>query len=586
MARHISVICILFVHSSASLFVSGSPEDAPAASSELRPMQGAVLRYVSRLYGDPQPFAACATDLSEAPKPLIVDLIPGTLGHLEGAARDCERICKIAKDHGRACVALRPCGRGNGSVYQGYGEVDVYEAVGALRKLVAIDPERITVTGASMGGAATWYHASHYPDFWAAAAPFCGYCDYKLWEKPGGTTFHRQPWEECSWISRDAAYRVENLRHVPVRITHGEWDRAVGGGVPVEHSRQMDRKLSALGYPHHYVEVPRTGHGCRLPGLWEETIIWLLDQERTPDPDRVSLTVHTLRHNRIRWVAVEQQMVYGNPATAQATVNAARDRLEARTENVRRLALGPVPRASAATLVLDRSTLERTDLTSLRRFVRGPDGSWAPDGEGIPTGEKRPGLSGPFGDIFFEPIAIVYGASGSDVESELNRLMARNAASFFREENGGVHRGGIRGDNSVEIPIASDKDALAVLDSAAPGAGPRGAISKDLLERANLFLIGNAASNAVIARLSGSLPVRFSGDELELCGETYRGEHLAFYAVLPHPDGRRYVALLSGAEPDAITWGSHVGLQLLPDYLIFHRGEIVQWGFWGNSWRR
>jgi hypothetical protein len=55
--------------------------------------------------------------------------------------------------------------------------------------------------------------------------------------------------------------------------------------------------------------------------------------------------------------------------------------------------------------------------------------------------------------------------------------------------------------------------------------------------------------------------------------------------VLPHPDGKRYVALLSGVEPDAITWGSHVGLQLLPDYLVFNRGEVVKWGFWGNAWR-
>ena len=48
-----------------------------------------------------------------------------------------------------------------------------------------IDPDRISVTGASMGGAATWYIASHYPDRFAAAARFCGYCDYRLWTMPG-----------------------------------------------------------------------------------------------------------------------------------------------------------------------------------------------------------------------------------------------------------------------------------------------------------------------------------------------------------------------------------------------------------------
>ena len=76
----------------------------------------------------------------------------------------------------------------------------MHEGVEAVKRKMPIDSERISVTGASMGGAATWYHASHYPDFWSAAAPlYCGYCDYKLWEKPGGTTFHRQEWEEASW---------------------------------------------------------------------------------------------------------------------------------------------------------------------------------------------------------------------------------------------------------------------------------------------------------------------------------------------------------------------------------------------------
>src|SRR5262245_43998077 len=287
------------------------PQSAKAAvevdRATLRPMEGQVVFYRSKLFGDLQPFALCATDLSNEPKPLLVDLNPATLSNVERAARNCEEICQIAKANGLACVALRPCGRGDGTVFQGYGEVDVYEAVAAVRKKLAIDTNRISLSGSSMGGAATWYHASHYPDFWSAAAPFCGYCDYKLWAKPGGTTFPWQPWEEPSWLGRDAAYRVENLRHVPMRIYHGEWDRAVGGGVPTEHSRQMDRKLTELGYPHTYVEVPKTGHGARQRRLWDEAVTWLLQQRRVTNPDRVSLVVHTLRHHKAYWLSVEQQ---------------------------------------------------------------------------------------------------------------------------------------------------------------------------------------------------------------------------------------------------------------------------------------
>ena len=72
-------------------------------------------------------------------------------------------------------------------------------------------------------------------------------------------------WEIPSWRARSAAFLIENLAHTPVWIIHGEWDRGVGGGVPVEHSRQMAQLMEEQGYTHKYTEIPKTGHGCRLP---------------------------------------------------------------------------------------------------------------------------------------------------------------------------------------------------------------------------------------------------------------------------------------------------------------------------------
>jgi len=50
-----------------------------------------------------------------------------------------------------------------------------------------------------------------------------------------------------------------NLRHVQLRFLHGEWDRSVGGGVSVEHSRQMDRKLTEHAHDPHARSQPRPG---------------------------------------------------------------------------------------------------------------------------------------------------------------------------------------------------------------------------------------------------------------------------------------------------------------------------------------
>jgi len=67
---------------------------------------------------------------------------------------------------------LRPTGRGDGSIYQNYGEVDVLEAIEHVASHHAIDRARITITRSSMDGAAGWYLISHYPDLVAGAAPF------------------------------------------------------------------------------------------------------------------------------------------------------------------------------------------------------------------------------------------------------------------------------------------------------------------------------------------------------------------------------------------------------------------------------
>lgn len=559
----------------------------PAEEAEKSPLQPQVLTYRSKLYGDTQQFGFSATDFDGEPKPLIVDLIPGTYSRVERGAKDCAFMCRVAAENGHACVAVRPCGHGNGTVYQGFGEVDVYEVIATVQRIVKIDPDRITLTGMSMGGAATWYHASHYPDIWAAAAPFCGYCDYQLWKKPGGTTFHRTPWEEFSWQARGAAYRTENLRQVPTRIIHGEWDRAVGGGVSVEHSRAMDRKLTTLKIPHEYHEVLRTGHSCRTRATWRPALLWLLKQKKQRDPNHVSLVVHTLRHHRSGWVSVEQQITSGQVSHVDAIFAPEQQTVTVKSQNVRRLELGPLNQTKTASLTLDDSDMGTFDFSETHSWVRGADGSWASTTEEIPMGEKRPGMSGPIGDIFLGPVVIVYGTSGSEEATHHNRTEASDMVQFFNDWNGGVHRGGIKGECDVRIPILSDSEMFAIREGKTTSGDDGKAIVVDaeLLGRANLLFIGNFKNNAALAELHQKLPVTITSDSVTLAGKRYSGKNLGFFSVFPHPDGSRYVAMLSGQVSDAICWGSHMGLQLLPDFLVFEHERTVDWGFLDNRWR-
>src|SRR6185295_1215433 len=51
------------------------------------------------------------------------------------------------------------------------GEIDLFEALDAVKRQYQIDANRIVIRGFSMGGAAAWQFGAHYAGLWAATAP-------------------------------------------------------------------------------------------------------------------------------------------------------------------------------------------------------------------------------------------------------------------------------------------------------------------------------------------------------------------------------------------------------------------------------
>ncbi|MHC4582225.1 MAG: carboxylesterase family protein [Planctomycetota bacterium] len=531
-----------------------------------RSLSGEVKHYVSQMDGKRRPYAVCTTGTSDEPRPMIVEVSPGGTS-LQRAVQLTENMAAIGAKHGRPCIVVRPTGRGPGSVNQNYGEVDTLEAIEDAITRYNADRDRITITGGSMGGAATWYLISHNPDLFAAGAPFCGYCDYRLWEKPGGLTFHMHPWEEPSWQARSAVLLIENFEHTPLWIVHGQWDRSVGGGVSVEQSRRMARLLSEKGFSCQYTEVPETGHGCRTPEIWEKAILWLLEQKKERSPNHVCLVTFELRHSRSYWVTIDQFEDY-----AQRTKLDAR-RIDDRsvavtTENVRIFSIGPIEDAKSVQVSVEGQQVAEVDLTRPVQFRREEDGAWRL-GQFDMSREKHHGCSGPIGDLFHENVILVPGTAGSDEETFFLGNIAGNARRFFRQRNGGVHRGGIMGENNVDLPV--------ILDSQLS--------DKDRVQN-NLLLYGTYSTNSVLKRFENRLPLAFQEDSITVADKTFRGEKVSIFAVFPHPEhSDRYVAVHGGIAPDAITWGSHLDMQLLPDYIAYNGGKLLGWGFWDNQWQ-
>ena len=105
---------------------------------------------------------------------------------LGGRMRIVEQFVDVANRLKLSCVVMHATVRGPGSRCQDYGEIDVLEASEDCCRKYPIDRDRISIHGHSMRGAAVFYLVSHYPDMLSSAVPTAGYCDYRLWEKPGG----------------------------------------------------------------------------------------------------------------------------------------------------------------------------------------------------------------------------------------------------------------------------------------------------------------------------------------------------------------------------------------------------------------
>jgi predicted peptidase len=121
-----------------------------------------------------------------------------------------------------------------------------------LTSRLPVDPDRVYVTGISMGGYGTWALAASQPERFAAAAPICG----------GGSGV-------------GTALRVGGL---PIWAFHGDADPVV----PVEESKRIVEAIERFGGTRAKLTVyPGVGHDSWTrtyedPAFWE----WLLAQRR------------------------------------------------------------------------------------------------------------------------------------------------------------------------------------------------------------------------------------------------------------------------------------------------------------------
>ncbi|HEY3816750.1 MAG TPA: prolyl oligopeptidase family serine peptidase [Polyangiaceae bacterium] len=150
----------------------------------------------------------------------------------------------------RDVLLLMPSGLGN-SLYTADPEDEVLRAIDALAEVAAVDPRRVSLWGASMGGAGATTIGFHNPDRFAGVTSFFGDSKYDL------TTYVRSILPDEAAAHRvNALDVVDNALHLPVWLIHGVDDRTS----PIRQSELLAQAMADPRFSVRFTRAPGMGH--------------------------------------------------------------------------------------------------------------------------------------------------------------------------------------------------------------------------------------------------------------------------------------------------------------------------------------
>ncbi len=133
------------------------------------------------------------------------------------------------------------------------------------------DPDRVLLSGLSLGGYGVWHLAYLHPDRFAALVPICG----GIVRPPTASSVRQAP--ETRGAADPYAVVADRLAGLPIWVFHGAEDPII----PVSEARKMVEALRARGAEVRYTELPGVGHGAWDPAYQDPALpSWLLEQRR------------------------------------------------------------------------------------------------------------------------------------------------------------------------------------------------------------------------------------------------------------------------------------------------------------------
>ncbi len=530
--------------------------------------------YRSRYSVNPQLYSIYVPESydPEVAKPLIVTLHGGSSNHNLWLAMNLGNEVSVADywdNHYTEFKARRhpdsivvsPDGLGQ-IRWRWMGEQDVLDVIEDVRKNYNIDPDRIVLSGLSNGAIGAYTIGLKHAWRFAAVLPVAGVTDW--------TTHHEaigrwRPHERTILRNESAITYAENAAGTHLRFYHGDKDP----GFSVEQARGMAKLLERLGIPFKYNEYEGQGHDLSYV-LWRKLLIerFVSRYRRQSAPADVRLATASGRANRQHWVVLDERADHRQPGRLRATVKDG-STIEVEAQNTARftLLLNEAPALSPVRVLVEGEEAFSGPLPPDGRLTLSnafpPEDTEGADGGRPPWHvwngmEPRPGacktsaLSGPLGDVMYEPQIHVYGTQDPDDTPILRRAAGLGARAWVAA----------RDYTEVRHPVIPDTE-----------------LTPEMMRSRAVVLYGNARNNAVLAEIGGELPIKVGPDWLELRGRRLAGWQVGARFVCPNPlEPTRYLVVQAGVDAEAVEEGGKLPIYL-GDYIVYNHATVARKAF-------
>jgi pimeloyl-ACP methyl ester carboxylesterase len=464
--------------------------------------------------------------------------------------------------------------RPRGFNWEDWGRLDALEVLGLAKKQFAPDPERIYLTGHSMGGHGTWYLGATFPGNWAAIAPCAGYPSLAAYGSHDGKIPETGDTDMERLLLRasnpsNVLALASNYKPLGVYILHGDADRTVS----VEYARQMRQLLGTFHPDFTHYEYPGGSHWYGDHSVDWQPIFDYFRWHKIPRDSAVSTidfkTANPAISATMRWATIEQQQHPLQFSRVQLTRNKTSRTISGTTQNVGLLALDLSDFAPGETITVTLDSLKAVPYTvkaSNEVVYLARNDQWETRTKSAPA-QKGKHRNGTFKEPFNNRMVLVYATSGTADENNWAENKARYDAETWY----------YRGNGAVDIVADKDFDLKKFAD--------RGVV-----------LYGNATTNKAWNALLATCPIQVRRGEVVVGNEHHSGNDLGAYFVWPRPDSQTAsIAVVTGTglpgmkAADANQY--FAGGSGFADFMLFRTdmltkgiAGVMMAGFFDNNW--